>query len=154
MSLPTQELAVALLKTVWNLAPPDFSGLGVVFYQKLDCLPFLQLNVRSPRLVSLPVSGIEKMADVLAGISSNQSEWHDGFHFIRTASQELTHVAQFISPPLIQNVDHMIAATGARQMTAALSTLITGISGVGLLTSEKSLFYFENGKQELCLRMP
>ncbi len=149
MILSTQDLAISILKSAGNKLPADFSGLGIVIYHHLDSLPYLPLNVLSAGKVMLPVSGIDKIALVLAEISSTRSEWHDGFHFIDMVNQRLTHVAQYLSPPLTNAAEDVISAVGARQMTAILSTRIDGISGAGLLNSTRELSYFENGKQLL-----
>jgi hypothetical protein len=145
----TQDLAVELLIKARDRLPADFSGLGIVFYEHLDCLPFLPLNVLAAPNFSLPRNGIDQIASALAEISSYQSQWHDGFHFVDILSRQLTHVSQYLSPPLTHAVNKVISAEGARQMTAILSTMISGVSGVGLLTYARELSYFESGKQIL-----
>jgi hypothetical protein len=149
MSSSTQEFATTLLRCVALQLPTDFTGVGVVFYENLDALPFLGLEVFPAQQFRLPVNGLESIASTLACASSAKSGWHDGFHFVDVSGQQLTHLAQFISPPLPPTNESVPKASGARHMTAMLATKVEGIVGIGVLTHGHELAYFERGVQTL-----
>jgi hypothetical protein len=148
MCQSTHDFAKALLTRISSRLPDDFSGLGVVFYEQLDLLPFLQLGSTPNGIVQLPAHGIDDIAIMLAEISSRRSGYHDGFHFVDVANRRLTHVAQYLSPPLPRGFQDF-SATGARHMTAILCSMIPGIAGVGLLTNSHELLFLESGEQKL-----
>lgn len=149
MSSPAQEFAAAMLRQTALQLPADFTGLGVVFYESLNALPFIALEVSAGQQIRLPVNGLKNIASTLALASSATSGWHDGFHFIDVSKQQLTHLAQFLSPPLPQIGEPTPKASGARHMTAMLSTRVEGIVGIGLLTNGHELAFFERGEQTL-----
>lgn len=149
MSLSIQEFAASLLRQVARQLPTDFTGLGVVFYEKLDALPFIGLEVSPSQQFLLPVNGLVGIASALALASSAKSGWHDGFHFVDVSTQQLTHLAQFISPPLPRTGEPAPKAAGARHMTAVLATRVKGIVGIGVLTQGHELAFFERGVQTL-----
>lgn len=147
MASPVQQFAAALLRHIALQLPNDFTGLGVVFYEDLSALPFIALDISTGQKIRLPVNGLKDIASTLARASSATSDWHDGFHFVDVSKQQLTHLAQFLSPPLPQNGEPAPKASGARHMTAMLSTKVEGIVGIGLLTHGHELAFFERGAQ-------
>ena len=95
---------------------------------------------------ALPTSGLEAIALMLANVSDQASLWHDGFHLIDMSSQSLTHISQFIAPPLnslLQLLENR--PNGARQMTALLTSMIPGIAYVGVLSTSAEIVVYENG---------
>jgi hypothetical protein len=150
-TMPTsaQEFATTLLQCIALQLPSDFAGLGVVFYEHLEALPFIPLEVLPREQIRLPVNGLESIASTLASASSLNSGWHDGFHFVDISKQQLTHLAQFLSPPLPQPGEPLPRASGARHMTAMLATKVEGIVGIGLLTHGNELVFFDRGAQTL-----
>jgi hypothetical protein len=138
--------ATSLFQSVSLMLPSDFSGAGVVFYYDLCDLPFVSLGAGLPARPQLPVSGIGRIAPILAQVSSLSSSFHDGFHFIELKHKKLTHLAQFVSPP-IPNPSEVpeLKASGARHMTALLSSRVRGIVGVGILASAGKVYYYESG---------
>ncbi|HZW14456.1 MAG TPA: hypothetical protein VFF81_14850 [Noviherbaspirillum sp.] len=149
MTSPVQEFAITLLQRIAHQLPSDFSGLGVVFYDHLEALPFIALEVLSRDQIRLPVNGMGAIASTLASVSSSSSGWHDGFHFVDISKQQLTHLAQFLSPPLPKPNVPTPKASGARHMTAMLATRINGIAGIGILTNNNELAFFDHGMQTL-----
>jgi|GEM_PF-1414745 len=145
MSLPAQTFALDLLRAAALKLPPDFTGLGVVFYDQLDELPFLGLDVHSDIEIPLPVKGQMYIADTLAHASGLRSGWHDGFHFVNVKQETLTHLAQFVSPPLPVGTAEVPRATGARHMTGALASRVHGVLGVGIVTTRNEIIYFSGG---------
>ena len=122
----------------------EFTGLGIVFYKSLNNLPYLTLHEK--KLSSdLCFSDINK---TLLTISEYSSPYHDGFHFIDIQAMEITHISQYISPPieLINDLNlETVIPCGAREMTAFLTSKINGILYVGLISSDKNIKIFKNG---------
>ncbi|WP_334180542.1 hypothetical protein [Pseudoxanthomonas sp.] len=143
----TQAFAWSLLSAVSRKLPADFAGLGVVFYEQLDALPFLGLHVPSDADIPVPATGLAQAAEVLSRISSLSSGWHDGFHFVDVKHQALTHLSQFLSPPLPAAPLDGPAVGGARHMTAVLASRVPGIWGVGILTHRNEIVFFRHGHQ-------
>lgn len=143
--------AAKLLSDVARQRPDDFTGLGVVFYEDLKALPFIGLHVLSDHQIDLPVTDLGEISTQLAAASSASSAWHDGFHFVDGRARTLTHLAQFLSPPIPMPTERADAplATGARHMTAMLASQLPGILGVGLLAQDGEITLFENGMQTL-----
>lgn len=124
----------------------DFVGVGIVFYQSLVALPHLRLEVGSDERFLLPVDGLDAICDVLAQTARRSSSWHDGFHFVNAGSGSLTHLCQYIAPPLPNASDATPQASGARHMTALLASKVAGIAAIGLLTHEHAVSIYESGR--------
>ena len=127
----------------------DFAGLGVVFYDSLAALPHLQLDLVGDERFELPVVGLKAIGEVLARTSRRSSPWHDGFHFVHAGSGALTHLCQFIAPPLPGAADAAPRAGGARHMTALLASKVAGVVAIGLLTHERAASIYEAGRLTL-----
>lgn len=137
--------AIRLLKAIAQLRPVNFSGIGVVFYEDLALLPHLQLtnDEQKPSAAGLKTGG--DLASRLACISDISSPLHDGFHFVDARCWQLTHLAQFISPPIPRDAGQRFHGTGARLMAAVLTSLLPGISCVGLVAQSGEVHLFEGG---------
>lgn len=146
MESSTQRFALGVLRAASVQLPDDFAGLGVIFYVSLEDLPFLGLDVPSVAAVHLPVLGDAAIATALAQVSSVRSDWHDGFHFVDVKREALSHLAQFVSPPLPHVLLSAPVAAGARHMTAALASRVQGILGCGILNARSELSYFSGGR--------
>lgn len=127
----------------------DFAGLGIVFYDSLAALPYLQLEVAGNERFELPVDGLEPIAKLLAWTARRSSAWHDGFHFVHAGSGSLTHLCQFIAPPLPGVTDAVPRAGGARHMTALLASKVAGVAAIGLLTHQHAASIYEAGRLTL-----
>lgn len=138
--------ALHLLRQVAPKLSSDFAGLGIVFYESLKALPYLPLDVVGDERFDLPVTGIELICDVFARTARLSSPWHDGFHFVHAESTSLTHLCQFIAPPLPSMSDAAPRASGARHMTAILASKVVGIVSIGLLTREHAATIYEGGR--------
>lgn len=123
----------------------DFAGLGVVFYDTLAALPHLQLEVGGDERFDLPVTGLEPISLLLARTARRSSPWHDGFHFVHVGSGALTHLCQFIAPPIPDPSEARPRAGGARHMTALLASNVPGIVAIGLLTHDRAASIYEAG---------
>lgn len=122
----------------------DFSGVGVVFYERFTLLPHLQLTNNSENPDVGQFAGRE-LAEALLSVSSMASPLHDGFHFVDVASWKLTHLSQFISPPIPDAAAQHFHGTGARLMAALLASLQPGIACVGLVSQGGEVHLFTNG---------
>ena len=140
---------VRLLTRAATQLSDDFSGLGIVFYDSLAELPFLPLDVSGDENIDLPVSGLDSVCDLLLRTARTSSPWHDGFHFVHAGSLSLTHLSQFVAPPLPDDCDQLPHASGARHMTALLASRVSGIVTVGLLTQEQVVSIYESGELTL-----
>ena len=138
--------ALHLLRHAAPKLPSDFAGLGIVFYDSLMALPHLQLEIVGDEHFDLPVQGLELICNVLARTARLSSPWHDGFHFVHAGSGSLTHLCQFIAPPLPNVSDVAPRARGARHMTALLASQVSGITSIGLLTHEYAASVYEAGR--------
>lgn len=144
------ESVLQLLTLAAMQLPDDFSGLGVIFYDSLTDLPFLPLDVsRGGETLELPVSGLDPVCDLLVRTARTSSQWHDGFHFVHASSLTLTHICQFVAPPIPDDSAEVPRASGARHMTALLASRINGILAIGLLTQGKVISIYESGKRTL-----
>lgn len=141
--------AFRALQLLRNTAPrlaSDFAGLGIVLYDSLAALPHLQLDVGGDERFDLPVLGLEQICEVFARTARQSSAWHDGFHFVCAGTTTLTHLCQFIAPPLPGEGDGAPLASGARHMTALLASKVPGIAAVGLLTHQRAASIYEAGR--------
>lgn len=142
---PALARAKHLLHAIAHSRTPDFTGVGLVFYDGgLSRLPHLQLT--SDGAVPDP----HQFADVdlttaFTAISMSSSPLHDGFHFIDARSWSLTHLCQFISPPIPPAGERTFHGTGARLMAALLASLLPGIQCVGLVSRAGETYLFSGG---------
>lgn len=82
--------AVRLLRHAAPMLGSDFAGMGLVFYDSLAALPYLQLEVAGNERFERPVNGLGPIAKLLARTARRSSAWHDGFHFVHAGSGSLT----------------------------------------------------------------
>lgn len=146
-SAPTEDPIVRanqILRTIADLRSQDFSGVGIVFYEFLDELPHVQLVDGSEEVAHWRSAGTGLSA-ALSNISISTSSLHDGFHFVHVSSWQLTHVSQFISPPIPRNASQRFHGTGARLMAAVLASLLPGVACVGIVSHRGGIHLFRDG---------
>jgi len=142
-----RDFPVRLLEQIKKLRSESFSGVGLVFYFRLDELPSMPLGRQNAMKPDLPIFGVEAISRILAKVSDHESPWHDGFHMIDMESQSLTHLSQFLAPPLKGSAQiSEDRPSGARQMTALLTSLVPGIAFVGVLSMGNDVVVYKNGK--------
>lgn len=122
----------------------DFSGTGIIFYKDLGSLPHLQLNAvnKDPNITAIDNNDI---VSTLTSVSTTCSPHHDGFHFIDMENWRLSHLSQYISPPIPRNAEKQFGGTGARLMSAMLASLLHGIICVGVVSQEGKIHLFYSG---------
>ncbi|QNU62785.1 hypothetical protein [Vreelandella titanicae] len=135
---------MGLLRSIASNRCSDFSGTGVIFYSDLSKLPHLQLTTgcEEPNVTKL---GDHDIASALVSVSTMCGPFHDGFHFINMSSWQMTHVSQFISPPIPHDAAQRCHGTGARLMAAMLASLLPGIIFVGLVSQGGQVHLFCDG---------
>jgi hypothetical protein len=138
--------ALQLLRNTAPKLASDFAGLGIVFYDSLAALPYLKLEVGGDERFDLPVLGLDPICEVFAQTTRQSSAWHDGFHFVCSDTATLTHLCQFIAPPLLSLTNTAPRVSGARHMTALLASKVAGITAIGLLTHERVVSIYETGR--------
>jgi hypothetical protein len=135
----------SLLRAARVGAGAHFSGLGVVFYEDLIRLPHLSLE--APAWSAVVPVGDAAVTTELSRISTVHSPWHDGFHFVRVSDMRLTHVAQFVSPPLDLVGSFVPSERGARHMAAALVSMVEGIVCVGVVPAHGEVAVYRSGRR-------
>jgi hypothetical protein len=139
------DFAKNVLFAVSENQPSDFAGLGVVFYDYLEALPLIALDSSQTAESLTPVDGMQAIAATLASASSRSSGCHDGFHLVDLKTERLTHLAQFLSPPIPPKSDLTVRASGARHMTALLATRVRGVVAIGILGTSDEVTLYANG---------
>lgn len=142
------QFAIELMKAIRRERTEAFSGLGVVFYVSPANLPIAALGRDFSTRPKLPVSDMQEIVHVLSTVADRNSPWHDGFHLVDMTRSALTHLSQFVSPPL-DGVNHIPAdarPTGARQMTAQLTSQLPGVGCVALLSVCGDISIYQQGK--------
>ncbi|MGG7670750.1 hypothetical protein ACQ4OC_19215 [Yersinia sp. J1] len=130
-----------LLYEVWKQTNnSEFSGIGIIVCDYADNLPITNLRDTYPDY-SGSISGL------LSNISNKKSKYHDGFHILNMKG-DITHVAQYFSPPIIQgsNFDRS-RLVGGRFVAALFGSSISGVLMTGIVSEGHRLSIFENGKE-------
>lgn len=137
-----------LLGQVQSHATHAFSGLGLIFYSSLADLPIVALGDQALFPQTLPVADRRTMASLLAEISTLTSPWHDGFHLIDASSFALTHISQFLSPPVefLRQSNSQGLPLGARHMAAMAGSRIASVSYTALLSNKGAPAVFQQGR--------
>ena len=137
-----------LLRQVQSHATNAFSGLGLIFYSSLADLPVVALGEQTLFPRTLPVANRQMLTSLLADISTFSSPWHDGFHLIDANSFSLTHISQFLSPPVefLRQSNSRGLPVGARHMAAMAGSRIASISYTALLSNKGAPAVFQNGR--------
>lgn len=138
----SQEALAMLVDTftqVKQLATQEFSGIGLVVYKNIKSIPIYPLQQKI-----FKTNPNDLVSDLLE-ISSYNSEYHDGFHFV-SEDFKMSHVAQYFSPPIISNanVDYS-KSLGGRFMAALFGSHVQGVLLTGILTKSNGIIIFESG---------
>lgn len=137
------ERARSLLIQIARNRSHDFSGTGLVFYSSLSGLPHLQLtNGDSQENIDLPHC---EVGTIISAISTIHNPFHDGFHFINIHSWNVTHLSQFISPPIPHEAAQRFHGTGSRLMAAVLASILPGIMCAGIVSQEGHVRLYHEG---------
>lgn len=132
-----------LLKIIKYRKPPNFSGLGLVFYdtQKFDKSHHCDLRpyLENPRY-NIADQGI---CEYFIDIANFSHTLHDGFHMINEYG-DLTHLAQYFVPPVVRelkpNPDH-----GVRLYSSLCGSTIEGVLFIAVISSNFKIYLFKTG---------
>lgn len=125
---------------------PDFSGLGLLFYRPGFLPPTASLAPDVSSL-DLPTKNFRQSAELLHQICRPVSPFHDGFHLVNADSLAITHVCQFLSPP-VPDQSHPIANSqpiGARFMAAYLCSMLPSVAAAATLSKHTGGTLFIRG---------
>jgi len=113
-------------------------------------LPVVPLGVRLDADPDLPISGTDHVLKALGILATRGSIMHDGFHLLEAKSGDLTHIAQFVSPPLdvAQTNPYAVWPQGARQMTAQLISTLSQVEAAAVISSDGCIHIYKNGREE------
>lgn len=129
------------LRDVVKLAGKDFSGVGVIVWNEEFDIPIFPLRAN----VNVPKN--DNLVQNLAQISSLSSDLHDGFHIL-TPTLELIRVAQYFSPPIINEIRlHRERRFGGRYLAALFGSKIQGVVLTAVATQALGIAIFKNGKE-------
>ncbi len=129
-----------ILQQVCIASNSDFSGIGLVIYDRIDAIPITHLRLTKPNLDS-------ELIPLLIEISSNANEFHDGFHLINT-EWRLTHVAQYFSPPIDNDVSiNRNRPIGGRYVAALFGSVVQGVRMCGIASKDFGIAIFQEGKE-------
>ncbi|MDV5393033.1 hypothetical protein [Shewanella xiamenensis] len=118
----------------------DFSGAGVIISDSPANLPIVNLRDTPPKL-----SG--SVVGILSELSSYKSKYHDGFHILNRKG-EITHVAQYFSPPIIKEVRiDNVRPVGGRFVAALFGSAIPDVIMTGVISERHGLSIFVDGKE-------
>lgn len=136
----TQKEFRNLLYEVGFNSRADFSGIGIVVCDFPADLPVVSLRDTAPDIAG-------SVTYVLSELSSHKSKYHDGFHILNEKG-ELTHVAQYFSPPIVQEayIDKL-RLVGGRFVAALFGSAISGVIMTGIISEGHGLSIFKNGKE-------
>lgn len=137
-----------LLSSIKGAVGAEFTGIGLIFYSPPLNLPARSLGDPALFVPRLPISGDAAIAGLLAGISRSDSPWHDGFHLIDAASFQLTHVCQFLSPPLdlIGEPEKGNLPVGARWYSALAISKLPQVILTALIGQQGTQVIFRQGR--------
>lgn len=129
-----------LLYNIKADARSDFSGVGIIISDASEYLPIISLRNTVPNLTG-PIIG------VLSKLSSYESQYHDGFHILNRQG-EITHVAQYFSPPIIKDVciDNS-RPVGGRFVAALFGSAIPNVIMTGVISEGHGLSIFMDGQE-------
>jgi hypothetical protein len=129
-----------LLETISNKAGEHFSGMGVILYEDYKALEPFHCNLVDDAAAPAYQLGSDRLLDYLLTISDYSHPLHDGFHLINAAGC-LTHVAQFLAPPIQKHYKNP-KGQGARTYCAQSTSRIPGVLMVGSVSSKKSIYSY------------
>src|SRR5688500_14270207 len=99
MERPEIDFIKGILTEVCGVSNSQFTGIGLVLYDKFNGLPISCLRQTVPEGLILPYNDKKSIGRVLIRLSTIESDYHDGFHLV-SKDGILTHLCQYFSPPI------------------------------------------------------
>ena len=131
-----------LLQEVENRKDNNFEGIGIVIYSSLENLPVSPIN-NATNILGMPQERLDDIINTLLKISTNDSDFHDGFHLI-SSDFELTHLCQYFSTPIIENL-HIDNHYGSRYRTALYGSFLPNVIYTAVLSKNYGPIIFHKG---------
>lgn len=132
------------LVTLSNSTNRNFSGVGFVLYHDLNILSEYHCNlVDGYQALPILCVGTDAFNQFIFKISDINHPCHDGFHFINRDGI-LTHIAQFFSPPANKYLTN-VKGQGSRTFCSQVGSLLQGVTLVGSISTNKTIYLFKNG---------
>ena len=136
----TQNEFEKLLYSIGSNPIKEFSGIGIIVCDSISYLPIVSLRDDYPNIEG-------SLSHVLSEISSLKSKYHDGFHIINTKG-EITHVAQYFSPPIANEVlIDRSRLVGGRFIAALFGSVLEGVIMTGIVSKNRKASIFKDGKE-------
>jgi hypothetical protein len=133
-----------LLKEINSLKTTQFSGLGLILYKgDVNLLPISPLK-KTNHSVHLPIESYNLIIEFLLSISEINNKYHDGFHLLNE-NFKLTHISQYVAPPIIKNIVFESGSGGSRFRTAIYSSFLDNVIGSGVLSKNYGPKVFVKG---------
>lgn len=149
--MATPKDLMQLLNYIKNSAGPRFTGIGLIMYQgKANSLPIVALRLPRRGLL-LPKIDHIAVEELLLKISSEDNKYHDGFHLLNE-NLELTHLSQYVAPPIIKKILVGKLAGGSRFRTALYSSLLPNVICTGIVSKGGEINLFIKGKKYATLK--
>ncbi|WP_147181401.1 hypothetical protein [Ciceribacter naphthalenivorans] len=128
-----------IIVSIKGRAPSNFSGIGILMSDDIASLPLFPLRTASPLL------NYDNTVDALLEISQLSSDYHDGFHVI-SSSGALMRVAQYFSPPIVEDVTiDRTKKFGGRYLAAAFGSALPSVIATGIIGIDLSESIFTSG---------
>jgi hypothetical protein len=131
----------SLLREVRTAGGVSFSGIGVIVTRATDRLPIMSLRECSDLIRQ------GTTLDVLAVISQESSDCHDGFHVLSPAL-ELKRISVYFSPPIIasESADDK-RRLGGRYWAARFGSALPDVLATGVASATYGVVIFRNGRE-------
>lgn len=137
------EKLIQLLQQL-NLERNDrFEGIGLIVYSSIEGMPISSINDATKKM-GLPKGKFPEILSTLLDISTIDSDFHDGFHLI-SSKFELTHLCQYFSTPIIENLD-IENLYGSRYRTALYGSFLPNVLFTAVLSKNYGPIIFQKGK--------
>ena len=131
-----------LLNEIDNRKNNKFEGIGIVIYSSLENLPVSPIN-NATNILRIPQERLDDIINTLLNISTNDSDFHDGFHLI-SSKFELTHLCQYFSTPIIENLN-IDNHYGSRYRTALYGSFLPNVLYTAVLSKNYGPIIFQKG---------
>jgi hypothetical protein len=125
----------------------QFTGLGVILYRPPMVLPVTSLLPPGQEPMS-KVLDVADNAKFLRTLSDSSGDLHDGFHLIDVEQLAITHVCQYVAPPIPAAMPNgaLPYPVGARYMTALLASLLPSVVLSAMLNKREGAVAFVDGR--------
>lgn len=142
-----EEWVTRLFRLLSGDVPSSFEGVGLVVYHPPMVLPVTPL-VPIARMPANKAIDVEGSAGFLRSLAASPENLHDGFHLIDAQRLVITHICQYVAPPIppMMPSQALPYPVGARYMTALLASLLPTVVLTATLNAREGAVLFVNGQ--------